>query len=264
MGRAPPQLRVQLLGEFCCWREGQLIPPKLWKTTKLHALFALLITERGRVFSQAQLAEQLWPDSEHGLALVRRRISELRHILEPELKRGSQSQYILRRSHSYYFNPKADCWVDIEEFARAEREGHERERVADWSGAVKAYSVAEQLYRGDFLAGDNDDWVRNHQDHWRGRFLYVMTRLAECYNQLGQHQAAIEVCHRALQVDPLYEECHRQLMLYHYQRGESAQALRVYENYCRRLAHELGLSPSLHMEELRRRIIQRAMLNEHS
>ncbi len=79
-GEATAHLRVQLLGEFRCWRVGKLITPMLWKTAKLRALFALFVTERGQVFSQAQLAEQLWPDSEDAHALVRRRISELRHI----------------------------------------------------------------------------------------------------------------------------------------------------------------------------------------
>lgn len=96
-GEATASLRVQLLGEFRCWRDRELIAPTLWRTAKLRALFALFVTERGQVFSQAQLAEQLWPDSEDGLALVRRRISELRHILEPELKKAFQSWYILRR-----------------------------------------------------------------------------------------------------------------------------------------------------------------------
>nr|BAL58740.1 XRE family transcriptional regulator [Candidatus Acetothermum autotrophicum] len=236
-----------------------MLAPTLWKTAKLRALFALFVTERGRVFSQAQVAEQLWPDSEDGLALVRRRISDLRHILEPELKRASLSRYIVRRAHGYCFNPEADCWVDTEEFTRCEHEGREGERAGNWVAAIEAYRRAAQLYHGDFLAGDEGEWVQQARSFWRERFLYVMTRLAECYAQLGQYPYALEACRRALQVDPLYEEGHYRLMLYHAQRGESAHALRVYEDYRRRLAHDLGLSPSSQMEELRRRIIQGAV-----
>ncbi|MCL6546973.1 MAG: AAA family ATPase [Bryobacteraceae bacterium] len=235
---------------------GKLIAPRAWKTAKIRALFAMLISERGRVFPQAQLAEQLWPDSEDSLALVRRRISELRYILEPELKKASLSRYILRRSHGYCFTPKADCWVDTEEFARYEQEGREGERTGNWPAAIEAYKKASQLYQGDFLAGDEGDWVYLMRGHWRERYLYVMTRLAECYSHLGQHQEAIEVCRCALQVDPHYEEGYRRLMLSHYHRGERAQALQVYEDYRRRLADELDLSPSPRMEELRQQIIQ--------
>jgi tetratricopeptide (TPR) repeat protein len=256
VGRAPPRLRVQLLGELRCWQAEKLIPPQAWKTAKTRALFAMLISERGRVFSQAQLAEQLWPDSEDALALVRRRISELRYILEPELERASLSRYIVRRSHGYCFTLEADCWVDTEEFARYEQQGRAGERVGNWPAAIEAYKKASQFYQGDFLAGDEGDWAYLMRDHWRERYLYVMARLAECYSQLGQYHEAIEVCHRALQVDPLYEESHRQLMLYHYNRGERTQALQIYEDYRRRLAEELGLSPSPRMEELRQQIIQ--------
>lgn len=259
MGRAPPWLRVQLLGELRCWQGEALIAPQQWKTSKVRALFALLLSERGQIFSQAQLAKQLWPDSEDGLALVRRRISDLRHILEPGLKRASLSQYILRRSHGYCFSPKVQCWVDIEEFARAEEQGREREHARDWPAAIEAYKRAAQLYQGEFLAGDESDWVLHTRSYWRERFLYVMSRLAECYSQLGQYGEALAACRHALQVDPLYEEGHYQLMLYHAQRGESVQALKVYEDYRLRLARELGLSLSAQMEELRRRIIQGAV-----
>lgn len=261
MGRALPQLRVQLLGEFRCWRDGELIAPKLWKTAKIRELFAILISERGRLFTQYQLIDRLWPgsDSEGALTSLRRRISELRKILEPDLKKGHLSQYVLRHAHGYCFSARANCWVDIEEFSQAEREGREREHVGDWLRAVEAYNVAAQLYRGDFLTGESDDWTSNTRDHWRERYLYVLTRLAECYSRLGSYPEAIDACRRAIQADPHYEEGHRRLMLYYYLWGERTQALKIYEDYRRRLAEELGLSPSSPMEELRRQIIQGAV-----
>ncbi len=258
MGRAPPRLRVQLLGELRCWRGQALIPPSAWKTAKIRELFAILISECGRVFTPDQLIDRLWPgsDSEGAINSLRRRISDLRKILEPELKKRRLSPYVLRHAHGYCFSSQADCWVDVEEFARAERKGREREHVGDWSGAVQAYRAAVQLYRGDFLAGDNDDWARNTRDHWRERYLYVMTRLAECYSRLGSYPEAIDACRRAIQVDPYYEEGHRRLMLYYCLWGERTQALKIYEDYRRRLTEELGLSPSSPTEELRRQIIQ--------
>jgi two-component SAPR family response regulator len=243
------------LGELRCWQAGKLIPPQAWKTAKIRALFAMLISERGRVFSQAQLAEQLWPDSEDALALVRRRISELRYILEPELERAWLSRYIVRRSHGYCFTLEADCWVDTEEFARYEQQGRAGERVGNWPAAIEAYKKASQFYQGDYLAGDEGDWVHLMRGHWRERYLYVMARLAECYSQLGQYHEAIEVCHRALQVDPLYEESHRQLMLYHCAMGNYALALKIYDDYRRILSHALGLIPSPRMQETYQQIL---------
>ena len=243
------------MGELRCWQAETLIPPQRWKTAKIRALFAMLISERGLVFSQAQIAKQLWPDSEDALALVRRRISELRYILEPELQKASLSRYILRRSHGYCFNPEADCWVDTEEFARYEQQGRGSERVGNWSAAIQAYKKAAQLYQGDFLAGDEGDWVHLTRDHWRERYLYLMTCLAECHARLGQYPEAIEICHRALQMDPLYEEGHRRLMLYHCAMGNYALALKVYDDYRRILLHALGLIPSHKMQETYQQIL---------
>jgi DNA-binding SARP family transcriptional activator len=58
------------------------------------------------------------------------RISQLRQALEPHLKSGADSHYILRVGKgNYCFSAQAPCWLDTEEFqsqvaaARAGRAG---------------------------------------------------------------------------------------------------------------------------------------------
>lgn len=259
----PPSLKVQLLGEFRCWRGQELISHEAWKTAKIRALFAMLVSERGRLFTPAELIGQLWPgtESEKVYTSLRRRISDLRRILEPRLKQGRQSYYVLQHAYRYSFNVEAQCWIDVEEFARLEREGQHQEHRAAWPLAITAYNKALQLYRGEYFAEDRyEDWAKTNRDYWRDRCLYVITRLAECYSRLGHYQEAIGACRQALQVAPHYEEGQRRLMLYYYLWGERTQALKTYEDYRQKLAEELGLSPSLQMEELRRQIMQGTVL----
>lgn len=84
-------LRISSLGTFEVWQEGQLIQD--WKREKTKALFKILLCEPGRVFSQDELIEYLWPDLDPKSAAsnLRSRVGELRHVLEPQLQKGSAS-----------------------------------------------------------------------------------------------------------------------------------------------------------------------------
>ncbi|MFQ5795444.1 MAG: winged helix-turn-helix domain-containing protein, partial [Candidatus Bipolaricaulia bacterium] len=111
-------LRVQLFGPFQLWRDDELIQSEDWKGHKAQALAKILLTDPGRPFTHDQLIDWLWPNTDPDKAQknLRSLITRVRRILEPELKRGPQSRYILTRPSGYCFNCEADCTVDSEVF----------------------------------------------------------------------------------------------------------------------------------------------------
>jgi predicted ATPase/DNA-binding SARP family transcriptional activator len=259
MRKPLPRLTVQLLGEFRCWRGEHLIPRAAWRTAKVQTLFKVLVSERGHLFTHADLTQRLWPERDSALASVRKRISDLRRILEPDLRQGARSHYVLQRPHGYCFNAEADCWVDIEEFAHAARAGKERESAADWAGAITAYESAVQLYRGDFAGDEDEAWAGEARNHWRTEYLEGLTHLAECHARYGHFQQAIEFCRRRLVTDRYNEGSCYNLILYLLHSGDSAQALMTYEAFCSSLMDELGLRPSPHLQELYQQILRGGM-----
>lgn len=94
--------------------------PLLTHLGKPKLLLKIFITHPSRVFFflQDELIELLWPERPPEAAAVnlRKRISELRKVLEPDLCRGSDSRYILTRASGYCFNPKAPYTTDAQEF----------------------------------------------------------------------------------------------------------------------------------------------------
>jgi len=251
-----PRLTVQLLGEFRCWLGKAPIPRSAWRTAKIRTLFKILISERRRVFSHADLTQWLWPEGNLAPASLRKRISDLRRILEPDLRQGARSHYVLQRPHGYCFNAEADCWVDIEEFAHAAGAGRERERAADWAGAIAAYESAVQLYRGDFADEEDEDWAREARNHWRAQYLEVLARLAECHARHGHFQQAIESCRRRLETDRYNAGGCHDLILYLLHSSDRAQALMAYETFRSILMDELGLRPSPRMQELYQQVLR--------
>ncbi|MFQ5796017.1 MAG: BTAD domain-containing putative transcriptional regulator [Candidatus Bipolaricaulia bacterium] len=250
-------LRVKLLGHFEIWRGHELIPPQAWPQRKTQTLLKILLTERGRVFTQDQLIDALFPDLDLDKAArsLRGRISELRRTLEPDLKRGPDSQFVLRVGGGYCFSENAPCWIDVEEFHQSMESARELEQAELWSQALEQYQQTVELYRGDYLAEDlYEEWSIPPRERWRELYLNALGRLAECYARLRNYPRAIEYCQRMIELDPYREAGYRQQMLYHSYAGERRKALQVYETCVKVLKDELDAKPAPETYELYQQI----------
>ena len=98
-----PALRVALLGQFAVWRDGEQVSESAWPRKKTKDLLKVLLTAPGKFFLVDQLVEALFPasDPRRAASNVQSRISELRRVLEPNLKHGRDSSYIVRRGEAY-------------------------------------------------------------------------------------------------------------------------------------------------------------------
>src|SRR4029450_1573965 len=67
----------------------------------------------------------------------------------------------------------------------------------------------------------------------------------------GRHSLAVARAHRALSLDPLREEAHRQAMRSLAAMGKRSSALRQYDMARRLLIEELGVSPEAETDALR-------------
>jgi len=246
-------LTVRLFGGLQVWRGRRLVNAAQWRTEKNRALLALLVTSRGESFTHEELLGQLWPDPERRghQASLRRRISELRQLLEPSRKRSHRSNYILTYPGGYCFSLLADCWVDVEAFAAKRAEGEKLEQLGAWALAADAYQEAAQLYRTGYLPEYRyAQWALPHRDRLEAAYSDLMARLAECANRLGDRQRAIDCYRGALRLEPCNEGFLRTLMELYVLEGEPAMALLAYEHYEDQLKERLGIPPAVELREL--------------
>ena len=212
------------------------------------------------MFTVDQLIDALLPDAdpERAASNIRARVSELRGVLEPDLQRGSDSQYIKRIGEGYAFTLDSDCWVD---FAAFESRLTDAQRAADaerWEEAVELFEAALNLYRGEFLAEDRyAEWAENMRTRLRRQYLDGIGSLASCYARLDRSRDAVSCCQRALAVDPCDEGVARQLMRLLDDAGQQAQAVRVHRRLTESLRRELDVEPSQETQLLFHRISQR-------
>ena len=251
--RAVPKLEIKLLGRFDVLRDGEPIPDEAWGRRKTETLLKVLLTAPGRVFTQDQLIDALFGGENVANAAqnVYSRVSQLRRALEPDLKRGINSAFILREGQGYTFNPGSFVEIDTLDFRRGVDDARDRVEKRDWVSAVARFEEATSLYRGEFLAEDRyEDWAEEARQDFQRLLLDSLTELAKCYEQLGRLRQAISCSQRILAVEPYREDVIQQLMSCLAEVGQRSQAMEAYKDGCRALREHLDVEPSAELQIL--------------
>ncbi len=254
-------LKIYLFGKFEVHRDGRLVLSETWRTEQNKNLLKLLLTEPGEAFSQDAMLECLWPeqDPQKSARNLRSRISELRKILQPRLKKGSASTFIKTVNGGYCFVPR-ECFVDTEHFRDLYRQGKEQESQGQIDQARQLYREAKVLYRGEWLAEDRyQAWTQAPRERWHQRYLEMLTHLIEIAEAQQSHSEVCDYCEEALAVDPYSEKFYRRLLECQSEMGQPQAAVQTYERYCKMLS-EIDAKPSPEIEALYSSIRDRVRL----
>lgn len=130
------------------------------------------------------------------------------------------------------------------------RQAEEFARRALHAGDDLTGDVEPLLLGGDLLPDWYDDWVVLERERFRQLRLRALDALCERLMRAGRLDAALDVALAAVAGEPLRESSHRAVVRVHLRNGNAAEAIRQYR-LCRRLLREqLGIDPSVQMEEL--------------
>jgi DNA-binding SARP family transcriptional activator len=131
-------------------------------------------------------------------------------------------------------------------------------------GDDHALAEAIDLYRGPFLAGEKspspalEEWLTGCRRDLLERALMALLKLASADEAAGRQDSALARARRAVALDPLCEEAHRQVMRCLAVAGHRPAALRQYTVIRQTLADELGAAPDSDTEALRETIARGA------
>ncbi len=203
--------------------------------------------------SREVLAALFWPEYSHSEA--RTDLSRTLWYLKRDLGDG----WLAVNRQIIGLEADAAIWVDVAVYKdllqACNTHGHASSEVCDQCVPLLEKSV--QLHRDDFMAGFSlpdssafDDWQAYRAAEYRRQLAGVLFRLSQYHHTSGEIMPAIAYAKRRLELDPLHEPAHRQLMLLYARSNQFSDALQQYQRCVRILKDELGATPGPEITEL--------------
>src|SRR5581483_1224546 len=221
---------------------------------KQRALLALLLLSANRVVSRDRLigelfAEQSLNSADHAL---RNQVSRLRKVLSPA---AADAPRLVARAPGYLLRVEPGE-LDLEHFERLVAEGRELLADGDPSGAATALRAAELQWDGSPLADlEFEPFARIEIERLEELRLAAVEERIDAELALGRQLALVGEVEALSAEHPYRERFRAQLMLALYRAGRQAEGLEVYRRTRALLSEELGLEPSVELQELERAIL---------
>jgi LuxR family transcriptional regulator, maltose regulon positive regulatory protein len=246
----PYRVLIHTLGHFEIAIDGKTLEFSGKIQKKPLELLKILIAHGGRDVPVEQITDALFPDADGDRAhhSFKYTLHQLRKLLGIE-------NLLLLQGGRLSLDPRY-CCTDVQAFVEGYRTVEEELRSAQQGLATacsNGYCVkripqlsqkAISLYKGDFLGKDGALWAVAARERIRKKFLRLVELAGACHEKIGQHDAAVELYEKALEIDELQEQFYRRLMLCLNALGRRAEALSVYQRCCWVIDARLNIEPS--------------------
>ena len=243
LGETLAETRIQLCGRLVVRIDGHRIEDEL-PARQGRLAFAYLATNRSRAVTRDELADALW--GEHsGSDRLSPLLSKLRAVVPVE-GRGEVRLAL-----------PDDAWIDVEAAAEGLHRAESAVAKGDYGAAWGPGRVAQHVASRAFLPGEDAPWI----DAERRRLEEILVRSLELVGRAcveiggGELDTAERAARNLIARAPYRESGHRLLMETLDVRGNTAEALLVYEALRRRLRDELGAAPSSSTQAVHRRLL---------
>jgi DNA-binding SARP family transcriptional activator len=226
---------VRLLGAYQIRTGDGIIGPGL-RVSARELLAYVLVHPDGVTIEQA--VEALWPDTALGKERQQfwNALGNLRSVLREAS--GHPGKAIVH-AHGRYRPEEGLFAVDLWRFQQAISQA----RTADHdAGATAALRAAVGAYSGSLLEGEPYGWAEPARQALRDQAVDALSQLAELRDAAGDDHGAQAALERAIQADPVAEECYRRLMRLHARQRRLDLAQRRYRQLKMRL-EELDADP---------------------
>ena len=239
-------LRIRTLGGAVVEVGDTALTAADWSYAKPRELMFLLASSPP--MTKDQIAAALWPD------LARQQLGNALHTALRELRRALGDAGWVRYADGHYrFDRSRPHECDVTTFEDA-LVAARRARQAE--AALPELQRAIAVYGGDFLDGmATGEWALVRRDELRRAFESALLATGRLQVAAGRHQAAAASFRKAVAHEPLNESAHRELMACWARLGETARAVRHYEELAGTLREQVGVAPAAETEALYRRLL---------
>lgn len=217
---------------------------------KVWQLLTYLLWNHDKPVPRTALIDLLWGDEDiadpsNSLKVLFFRV---RNLLGKEgLGFEDVKNILIFRGGNYLWNPALTFSLDT---ARFEQYCTEAE-TDDPDDALQYLLDAIALYTGDFLSqGGESEWAIPLSVYFHAKFLKACAAAIEIMYQAGLHDEVIQLCRRAVVVEPYDELLHTAMIRSLAESGAINVALQHYQYTTDLFMRQFGVSPSQEMEAL--------------
>ncbi|WP_419660365.1 putative transcriptional activator domain protein [Desulfosarcina variabilis str. Montpellier] len=225
-------LDIRCLGPFKVFLGNREIPDKSWRSVNVRRLFQYLALKNQQGFIPKDvLLELLWPGEDPQKTNRRFHVTmtSLRKVLEPDLKRGEASGYLLRQSDAYRLNCGQNGRIDFIDFLEQCRHAQAAAHPPDDDGLAFLLSIAA-LYDGPvFQEEPYVDWFIEDREWVQAQYLELIATIVRAYEEREDWEACIPWANSHLAIDRYAEPIYRVLMRCHFYLGDMARSISTFE-----------------------------------
>jgi len=236
-GRGGTTIQISCLGGFRVSCRGQELGREVGLTGRPRELLAYFVTHRYQRLPLDRILEDMWPgsDPERSQAAFHTTLYRLRRALT---RAAGPGEYVRYEGGEYQLEQDR-FQVDVDRF-----EGYlSQAQASAGEAAIRACEAAIELYAGPYLATFYADWCAGERRRLAAAYITALRLLTAHYTAAGEYHQAIAACRRMLEVDPLSEQVHCDLMRLWHRLGNRAAVERQYQTLTRLLAEELDADP---------------------
>ncbi|MCS7012881.1 MAG: response regulator [Chloroherpetonaceae bacterium] len=244
-------IQIQAFGSLVVQIHDRIIYENDWQNLKTAAVFKILLLHHQQVVRTEQLIDCIWPEvsTRSAEVMLFSAISFIRRLFEPNLRVARQSKYIRTHPSGYELNLgtlNVDYWYDVEAFEAALKE-------AQRSQSAEKYYAAIELYRDEFLKNDAEyEWTSYKRQMLKDLYLNALQVLLSKAQAEQNLAVVIELGHKMLQADHLYEPAYTVLIESYLQQRRPAEAKKVLALCEQNFRMHLGTSAPSYIRELLR------------
>jgi LuxR family maltose regulon positive regulatory protein len=241
----PPRLSIRGLGSMQVKLNTRLVTNAMWQTMLSRDLFFYLLQHPGGITKEV-VGLAFWPDANPDEVKLRFKnaIYRLRRAIGKEVILFEDDRYLFNRSLDYEYD--VDFFVN--ELAQAQLESSPTDKLIHLRHAI-------QVYKGPFLPGLDDHDTVMERERLQQVFEKACTTAAELALTLRDHETAIRMASRAIEVNPYFETAYQALFKAYSASGNKAAIVKSYKQLEALLQKDLSTAPAPETTELYRTLI---------
>ena len=235
---------IHTLGKFSVKIGDKVLSDHSSRTNKAWRVFKFLITYRHKMAPVETLIDMLWPEDapDYPQKSLYTLMSRLRKQLNAGEAGAPEEQYILFQHDSYQWNPEIPIYLDAAEFEDTLKRA--REAAAE-DEKLQLLRHAAGIYDGSYLAEiAYDMWAMPVANHFNRLYIRAVEELSDIYLNRGMHDENVELCNKAISIDPFEESIHERLIHAMCAAGNTTEAQQHYKRFLKMIEVEIGALPS--------------------